>query len=264
MVTPNQRRRVVGHVDRNDSGSPNAGRAGWSVRPVPPNGSRRPFPEDEEEQLRAWLRDFAKRRPRWGWRRAPSGSGGRLESEQEAGPASVARRGAAGRAPQAQEAAPRQGSRRCVLSDPTERLVGARLPVRPDRRRPNPEAVERDRRIHPRVPGDRRGPQHRRRQSRRHPRPDRRRARRTRLHPLRQRSRAHRLAGRGLVPVQHDRRPCSSNQDHRGRTHGSRASTAGSATSSSTASSSTTCSKPSVVIEDWRIDYNMNRRHTTR
>ncbi|MFM7535195.1 MAG: DDE-type integrase/transposase/recombinase [Acidimicrobiales bacterium] len=33
---------------------------------------RRPpaTPSDEEVEIRAWLRDFAKRRPRWGWRRA--------------------------------------------------------------------------------------------------------------------------------------------------------------------------------------------------
>jgi len=29
-----------------------------------------PVPSDDELALRAWLRDFAKRRPRWGWRRA--------------------------------------------------------------------------------------------------------------------------------------------------------------------------------------------------
>lgn len=29
-----------------------------------------PPPDDEEQRLRAWLRAFARRRPRWGWRRA--------------------------------------------------------------------------------------------------------------------------------------------------------------------------------------------------
>ena len=29
-----------------------------------------PIPSDDELALRAWLRDFARRRPRWGWRRA--------------------------------------------------------------------------------------------------------------------------------------------------------------------------------------------------
>lgn len=29
-----------------------------------------PIPTDDELALRAWLRDFARRRPRWGWRRA--------------------------------------------------------------------------------------------------------------------------------------------------------------------------------------------------
>jgi len=31
---------------------------------------RAPVPSDDELALRAWLRDFSKRRPRWGWRRA--------------------------------------------------------------------------------------------------------------------------------------------------------------------------------------------------
>jgi putative transposase len=30
----------------------------------------RPEPAEEEQQLRAWLRAFSIRRPRWGWRRA--------------------------------------------------------------------------------------------------------------------------------------------------------------------------------------------------
>jgi len=29
-----------------------------------------PVPSDDELALRAWLRDFSRRRPRWGWRRA--------------------------------------------------------------------------------------------------------------------------------------------------------------------------------------------------
>ena len=29
-----------------------------------------PIPSDDELALRAWLRDFSRRRPRWGWRRA--------------------------------------------------------------------------------------------------------------------------------------------------------------------------------------------------
>lgn len=33
----------------------------------------RPIPSDDEELLRAWLRAFAVRRPRWGWRRAANG-----------------------------------------------------------------------------------------------------------------------------------------------------------------------------------------------
>jgi putative transposase len=33
-----------------------------------------PQPTDDELALRAWLRDFARRRPRWGWRRAATGA----------------------------------------------------------------------------------------------------------------------------------------------------------------------------------------------
>jgi putative transposase len=29
-----------------------------------------PVPSDDELALRAWLRDFSRHRPRWGWRRA--------------------------------------------------------------------------------------------------------------------------------------------------------------------------------------------------
>ncbi len=34
-----------------------------------------PIPSDDELALRAWLRDFSQRRPRWGWRRAASEAG---------------------------------------------------------------------------------------------------------------------------------------------------------------------------------------------
>jgi len=33
-----------------------------------------PSPTDDELALRAWLRDFSRRRPRWGWRRVEMSS----------------------------------------------------------------------------------------------------------------------------------------------------------------------------------------------
>ncbi len=72
MVTPNQRRRVVGMLMERFGVSQRracrvVGQARSTQRLAPP------VPDDEEEQLRAWLRDFAKRRPRWGWRRVAVG-----------------------------------------------------------------------------------------------------------------------------------------------------------------------------------------------
>ena len=55
---------------------------------------------------------------------------------------------------------------------------------------------------------------------------------------------------------------CSSTPAARGRTPGSSRSTAASATSCSTAGSSTRLLEARVIIEDWRIDYNLNRPHT--
>ena len=55
---------------------------------------------------------------------------------------------------------------------------------------------------------------------------------------------------------------CSSTRGALGRTPGSRATTGGSATSTSTASSSTRLLEAQVLTEDWRIDYNMNRPHS--
>jgi putative transposase len=69
MVTPNQRRRVAGMLmERFGVSQRRACRVighARSTQRLPP-----PLPDDEEERLRAWLRDFSKRRPRWGWRRA--------------------------------------------------------------------------------------------------------------------------------------------------------------------------------------------------
>jgi putative transposase len=72
MVTPNQRRRVVGMLverfgvsQRRACGLVGQARSTQRLPVV--------VPDDEEERLRVWLRDFSKRRPRWGWRRAADG-----------------------------------------------------------------------------------------------------------------------------------------------------------------------------------------------
>jgi putative transposase len=44
--------------------------ARWSVSTAPPNGYPPPLISDEEALLRAFLREFSRARPRWGWRRA--------------------------------------------------------------------------------------------------------------------------------------------------------------------------------------------------
>ena len=143
-MTPNQRRRVAGMLME---------RFGVSQRracrvigqPVPRNASTPPVPDDEEERLRAWLRDFATRRPRWGWRRAADAlrrEGWRVNHKR------VRRlwRDEGLRVPcirSRKKPLRGVGIVGAVLSDPTERVVGARLPVRPDRRRADVEAVER-------------------------------------------------------------------------------------------------------------------------
>lgn len=72
MVTPNRRRQAVKVLQD---------RFGVSERRAcrvvgQPRSTQRllpPTPDDEEQQLREWLRDFAVERPRWGWRRAAKG-----------------------------------------------------------------------------------------------------------------------------------------------------------------------------------------------
>jgi putative transposase len=72
MVTPNQRRRVAGMLMERFGVSQRRacrviGHARSTQRLAPP------VVDDKEERLRAWLRDFSTRRPRWGWRRATDG-----------------------------------------------------------------------------------------------------------------------------------------------------------------------------------------------
>jgi putative transposase len=72
MVTPNRRRQAA--VLLQDEFGVSQRRAcrvvgqHRSTQRLPPPG-----PDDEELQLRRWLRAFARRRPRWGWRRAADG-----------------------------------------------------------------------------------------------------------------------------------------------------------------------------------------------
>ena len=72
MVTPNQRRRVVGMlVERFGVSQRRACRVVGQARST--QRLEPLVPDDEEERLRVWLCDFSKRRPRWGWRRAAVG-----------------------------------------------------------------------------------------------------------------------------------------------------------------------------------------------
>jgi len=72
MVTPNRRRRAVCVLE--DVFGVSQRRA---CRVVGQHRSTQrlaaPVRSDEEEQIRQWLRDFSRRRPRWGWRRAAKG-----------------------------------------------------------------------------------------------------------------------------------------------------------------------------------------------
>jgi hypothetical protein len=56
-----------------DSGSPSGGPARSWASTVPPSAWP-PVVGDDEVVLRAWLRDFSTRWPRWGWRRAATGA----------------------------------------------------------------------------------------------------------------------------------------------------------------------------------------------
>lgn len=91
---------------------------------------RTPPISDEDREIRAWLRTFSTERPRWAAARSPDGVAGRLKGQQQADPTPVARRGAPGAdpAPQATHRDRRRG--RCDEPDPTQRHLGARLPVR--------------------------------------------------------------------------------------------------------------------------------------
>jgi hypothetical protein len=72
MVTPNRRRQAVGELETTFGVSQ---RRACKVVGQPRSTQRlaAPVPSPEEQLIREWLRAFAKRRPRWGWRRAAKG-----------------------------------------------------------------------------------------------------------------------------------------------------------------------------------------------
>lgn len=69
MVTPELRRRVVKHLQRRFGVSE---RRACHLVDQARSTQRKPArpPLDLEQRLRAWLRAFSARNPRWGWRRA--------------------------------------------------------------------------------------------------------------------------------------------------------------------------------------------------
>ena len=72
MVTPNRRRQAVKVLETVFGVSQ---RRACEVVGQPRSTQRltAPVPSDGEAEIRAWLRAFSKRRPRWGWRRAAKG-----------------------------------------------------------------------------------------------------------------------------------------------------------------------------------------------
>ena len=72
MVTPNRRRQAVTALEKEFGVSQ---RRACKVVGQPRSTQRlaAPVPSPEEQLIREWLRAFAKRRPRWGWRRAAKG-----------------------------------------------------------------------------------------------------------------------------------------------------------------------------------------------
>ena len=73
MVTPDRRRVVVDDLMGVFGGIATTGMQ--RGRPTPSSVQRhQPQPAaDDETVIREWLREFARRRPRWGWRRAHTG-----------------------------------------------------------------------------------------------------------------------------------------------------------------------------------------------
>jgi len=129
LLTPERRRAAVGLLEERVGGSERR-----ACRVVGQTRSTQrlpaPVPSDDELALRAWLRDFARRRPRWGWRRAA------VEAKKAGWRANHTRihrlwikEGLPTARQEAHEAAAgHREARGGGLPDPTQRGVGHRLP----------------------------------------------------------------------------------------------------------------------------------------
>ena len=163
MVTPNRRRQAV--VELEDVFGVSQRRACRVVGQ--PRATQRlvpPKPSSEEQQIREWLRAFAKRRPRWGWRRAAKGLRREGWQVNDKKVRRLWRDEGLRVPPETSQETPhrhRCPSRADVTFVP-ERVVGNGLPIRYHRQWTDPEAVERHRRVHPRSACDRHPSQHRR------------------------------------------------------------------------------------------------------
>ena len=232
LLTPERRRRaVVVLVDRfgvsRTSGLPRRRSA-----PLDPAARRRGLARRRRTSCGAGCARSPGAHPRWGWKTAHT----ILRREGHTINRKRTRRlwrdeGLRRPAPCKRKRTRPPGGGPLLRAERPEPRVGARLPVRRDRRPPEAEAVEHRRRAHPRSAGHARRPDLRRRPGRRGHRDPRRRARRTRASAHGQRARAHRLGAAGLVPARRHRPPPTSSRARRGRTRSSRASTAASATS---------------------------------
>ncbi len=191
-----------------------------------------------------------------------AGPPGGLDRQRQAHPAPLAPGRTESALPQAQEAPP--GHRhRCGgdVSHHTRRPVGDGLPVRHHRRWPHPQAAQHRRRVHPGVPRHRGGSIHRRRHGRGHPRAPRPGARCSGLRPLRQRARVHRRRRGRLVSLQRCR-----HRVHRPRFPWQNAwieSFNGRLRDELLNGwQFDSLLEAQVLIEDWRIDYNVHRPHS--
>jgi HTH-like domain len=145
-----------------------------------------PVIDDDERQLREFLCDFARRRPRWGWRRAAK------DARRAGWPVNDKRV----RRLWHDEGLKVPYKRRKKRVTEIGVHVGAMCPIRPNAlwamdfqfdvtvEGPHHKGAQRHRRVHPRVPSDRRRPLHRRRRCRRRPGPAHRRTRCARVRPL--------------------------------------------------------------------------------
>ena len=156
LLTPNRRRRAVRHAAASGSGSPNAGPVAWSANTAPPSASRH-RPERRRGGLRAWLRDFSQGPSPLGLapgRHAPAETGWRVNNKR------IQRlwREEGLKVPYRKRKKPLRGigvGGGRHVPDPTQRDLGDGLPVRQTDDGKHAEAVQRHRRVHPGVPGHR-------------------------------------------------------------------------------------------------------------